>query len=126
MVNMIKWIDELNEIFGPNTDPIESFPASDKSLADALEELGAGQLSTQTDLLGAFPPGHAAALRGLLEYAQRTEDSDANPKIAVTFAWMPGYDHELTITEVNAGDGPCGITVLIRGPHANDPRLVAD
>jgi hypothetical protein len=36
----------------------------------------------------------------------------------ITFAWMPGYDYELTVTDVGEGPvSPGGVTVLLKSPY---------
>ena len=44
----------------------------------------------------------------------------------MTFAWRPGYDHELTVWESSSADGSPGwITVLIKSRYPLDPHPIA-
>jgi len=43
----------------------------------------------------------------------------------MTFAWRPGYDHELTVWESSSADGSPGwITVLIKSRYPLDPHPI--
>ncbi len=45
------------------------------------------------------------------------------PRLGIQFAWMPGYDWELTVAECpGTSDSPGAITVLIRGRYPRDPH----
>ncbi len=112
------FIDKLNKLFGPenieNVRP-EDLPGWDVSLQDALEMLG-----IPTDgvmgVLDNIPESHLFALRGLLQSA-------AARNVPLNFAWLPGYDSQMTICEWADRPGePCGITVLVQTRHASDQR----
>jgi len=68
------------------------------------------------DFLDAMPGGFKDSLRNILHYALNTA-----PPTAVTFAWAPGYDCELTLwqapdTQTTKG----GITILVRTRYPAD------
>jgi len=43
--------------------------------------------------------------------------------VPVQFAWLPGYDNELTLSEwADEPGAPCGITAVLRSRHASDVR----
>ena len=49
-----------------------------------------------------------------------------NPRLPMTFTWMPGYDYELTISEVaGTPESPGGITVLLRTRYPADEHPLA-
>ena len=119
MVNLADWIAALNELFGPGSEPIppEAFPNPAEPITeDTVAGLGAAMPGADI-VLRSLPEGHVAALVGLLQNASARG-------VAVTFAWMPSYDHELTITEIKDEGEVCGITVLLKSRHKSDPRMV--
>jgi hypothetical protein len=67
----------------------------------------------------AFPRGMSEMLRALFQYNL----SEEGPHIAIQFAWMPGYDWELTIAEApGTPDSPGAFSVIVRGRYPRDPH----
>jgi hypothetical protein len=73
-----------------------------------------------TKYLADIPMSMQEALRATIYHALSTK-----PPTQITFAWSPGYDHELTIwhapdTKVTKG----GITVLLKSRYPDDKHPV--
>ena len=116
MVNGPKWVHALNEYFGYQNIlelNVDDLPGPDVSLSEALGQIGVGQMDDEEMTLTSMPASHVAALGGVVRDAVARN-------VPVTFAWMPGYEHEITISEWQHDGSPCGITVVLRGPHRAD------
>lgn len=71
--------------------------------------------------LDGFPPGIHEALRSVIYSALTTRPRP----VAITFAWAPAYDFELTIWQApDTKSTRGGITVLIRSRYPDDKHPV--
>jgi hypothetical protein len=67
-----------------------------------------------------IPGGMQEAIRATIYYALST-----NPPTQVTFAWAPGYDHELSIWEApDTKTSKGGITILIKSRYPDDKHPI--
>jgi len=86
------------------------------SLSEVAGTLRIAQTAAERAFLDTFPPSIQAALRAVLQSAL-----DRNPRLPVTFAWAPGYDFELLISEARMHNGsPGGITLFVRTRYPGD------
>src|SRR6476660_3700218 len=113
------WLLRLNELFGPEEITnlsVDDLPDRSLPLKEGLQALGVDAAGVDT-VLANFPEAHLFALRGVVESA-------IGRGVPVSFAWLPGYDNELTISEWADQPGePCGITVVVRSRHESDVRV---
>jgi hypothetical protein len=71
--------------------------------------------------LAALPGAVSETLRATIHHALSTE-----PPTHVTFAWAPGYDHEITVWHApDTDDTKGGITVLIKSRYPDDKHPLA-
>jgi hypothetical protein len=114
----------LNESFGPG-EVDESLAARlhdpEHRLADAVEafELAPDLQAALREHLLKMPRAMEAALKALL--VANVDEYDRRP---ITFAWMPGYDWELTISDVADAQTRGGVTVLVRSRYPSHPSPV--
>jgi|RhiMetdeSRZDD1v2_1073273.scaffolds.fasta_scaffold00126_25 hypothetical protein len=67
-----------------------------------------------------LPEAIQETLRSVIYHALGDKDLAGKPRPPrqITFAWMPGYDYEITVTDVgDTKKTPGGITVFIRSPY---------
>lgn len=89
-------------------DPSMLEPGAD--LAVQARNLGIATSDYEQEYLAAFPPGLKEALRAALYSAVQR-------KLSVTFAWAPGYAHEISFWDVaDTRQTRGGMTVFIRSP----------
>ena len=119
MTHMARTIAKFNRMF--DDDGIQELtpdvlPPADGNFRDAVRDFS-GEDNGAGAILEHWPDPLRRALRGALESA-------VERNVPVTFAWMPGYDYEMTISEwANEPGKPCGITILLRSRHADDARV---
>lgn len=113
-----KMLGRLNRLFDhPAIDdlPVEMF-ADDRSLSSLAFEFEVAKSEADAEYLHAIPSGMQAALRGLI-----VDNLRRDPRLAMTFAWAPGYDYELTVWEApGTRVSPGGITILLRSRYPDD------
>jgi hypothetical protein len=112
-------LPELNLLFSPkNIDRVETtMLAPGCELADTVRNLQKGGAmdvpETGIAFLQSVPVALQEAVRAVL-YSAVTR----SPRLPVMFAWAPGYDYELTISEATGSrETSGGITVLLRSPY---------
>ena len=89
-------------------DPSALAPGID--LPELATKLGIAMTEPEREFLAAFPPGLLEALRAVLYSAVQR-------RLAVTFAWAPGYAHEISFWDVaDTSQTKGGVTVFIRTP----------
>ena len=67
-----------------------------------------------------LPEAIQEALRSTIYHALGKTDLAGKSRAPrqITFAWMPGFDYEITVTDVgNTKETPGGITVLLKSPY---------
>jgi hypothetical protein len=107
----IRDLAKRKDLFAPGTDPDYGF----------LMESHPGLVSAWQAYLKEMPLGIRTGLRAIIHHALSTE-----PPTAVTFAWAPGYDYEMTVwqaPDTKATKG--GITVLIKSRYPDDDHPIA-
>ena len=108
-------------------------PSEIKKLASLREEFSQGKRLTGVliDKKDRLYPVYQRYLRQIPEAIQETLrstiyhalcetdlDGKARSMKQITFAWMPGFDYEITVTDVgDTKETPGGITVLIKSPY---------
>lgn len=107
-------IQQVNARFTSGGVGDEPAPALDpfRPLPEALAQLG---VETPRDLdvyLEALPASIASTLVVVAAVAAQTG-------IPLTFAWLSGYDYELTVAQADRAAGSY-ITVILRGPSPSD------
>jgi hypothetical protein len=71
--------------------------------------------------LSSLPGAISETLRATIHHALGT-----NPPTHITFAWAPGYDHEITVWQApDTKDTKGGITVLIKSRYPDDKHPLA-
>ena len=112
MPTMQAMTSRANSAFGPDAigsiDPETLMPGTD--LPEQAIALRIAQTPAEQSYLASFPPGLLAALQAaLLSAVQR--------KLPVTFAWAPGYAHEISFWDVaDTTQSRGGMTVFVRSP----------
>lgn len=98
---------------------IESLEAEPSAEIDPFGPVSVGleRLSVEVpddlrDYVDALPVAIGAALLAVAGAA-------AQRSIPVSFAWIAGYDHEMTVAQMDR-DGGSLITVILRGPSPSD------
>lgn len=107
----------FNQRFGQTDEGYGDGFAPGTSMADTMERLGIVQSEAEAEFWRAIPGGIQESLRALMHHNGQREGGP----VAVTIAWLPGYDYELTVIEapgtpVSKG----GITVLLRTRYPLD------
>ena len=99
-----------------NIGSIDASALATESFGEAAGKLGIAASAPERAFLETFPPAIQEALRAALRSAlQRT------PRLPVTFAWAPGYDFELLISEAKTVGGSIGgITLFVRTRYPGD------
>lgn len=88
-----------------------------KSLLEGLAALGLSPSNDEAAYLAGFPVGLQEAVRAMI-YADLTAREEP---LAITFAWAPGYDDEITFWEVADGEtSEGGITIFVRSRYPVD------
>jgi hypothetical protein len=86
------------------------------SLVELALENEIANNSREAAVLQAIPRGMQEALRALIR-----DNLSRDVRLAMTFAWAPGYDYELQLWEAPGDDGSRGgITVLVRTRYPSD------
>jgi hypothetical protein len=104
------------------------FVAPGMSLLDAAEEGELFMHAGMREFMASTPCGLLESMRALIYYNLTRTDADGQPlsPLPMTFAWLPGYDHELTISQTeNTEQTAGGITVVVRSRFPNDPHPLA-
>lgn len=95
----------------------------DKSLFDGertLAELAAEHDIAASELEAKFIAGIPRGMQEMVRALIR-DNLERETPLAMTFAWAPGYDYELTAWEAPGTDvSPGGITVLFRSRYPGD------
>ena len=97
--------------------------APGRSIFEAAEEGGLFMHEGIKEFMASTPGGILESMRALLYYnLTRTDDAGASlDPLPMTFAWLPGYDHELTISQSeNTEHTMGGITVVVRSSYPSD------
>ena len=85
---------------------------------EALQEMGIVVTDLELAYMRTWPDSLKMAIRAVVYSALNRE-----PRLPVTFAWAPGYDFELTVTEARGtAQSIGGITILIRSRYPDDPN----
>lgn len=113
-------INELNKRFHPDAigqqDP-EAF-SDDLRLEQIVERLEIGkEVNGFSEFLTTAPEGITKALSGAIRSAIRREQP-------ITLAWKPGYEWEMSITDVSDCDTRGGMTIVIRSRYPSDASPV--
>lgn len=100
----------------------DRFAPGERISADFFTEPGTVLHRSFSTYLARMPGVMHETLRSAIHYALSTE-----PPTAITFAWAPGYDYEVTYwqapdTEETRGD----ITVLLKSRYPDDPHPLSD
>ena len=99
-----------------NIGKIEEAALTSGSFGEAAGKLGIAENGSERAFLETFPPAIQEALRAVLRSALQRK-----PRLPVTFAWAPGYDFELLISEAKTVEGSMGgITVFVRSRYPHD------
>lgn len=86
------------------------------SLDDLLAEVGICKTDREAEHVRGWPDGIKEALRAAVRSAVSRE-----PRMPITFSWVPGYDYELDIWEAAATSESIGaMTILIRSRYPGD------
>lgn len=95
------------EAFGPGmqlADLVEDEPHVDREFVRAF--------------IASMPRAIHEAIRAVIH-----QNLEADEPLPITFAWLPGYDWELTISDVADTDRTRGgITVVLRSRYPDDPH----
>jgi hypothetical protein len=87
------------------------------SFGEAAGTLGIAESGPERAFLDTFPLAIQEAVTAVLRSALQR-----SPRLPVTFAWAPGYEFELLISEARTVDGSLGgITVFVRTRYPHDP-----
>jgi hypothetical protein len=117
-------LNELNQSFSsegaarlaPNC---EAFSQGNKLGSGLIVTKGSPLFDQYEAYLAWLPGAIQETIRSVMYYALTTRDEKGKHKpTSITFAWMPGYDFKVTVTEV--GDTTRtrgGITILIESPY---------
>ncbi len=109
----------VNRYFHP--DNIREFPKrtfASGELIDVFQQMGIIQNDAQASFIRGIPMAIRETLRAVLNSALNRE-----PQMPVTFAWMPGYDYEVTVSESpHTKDSIGGITIFLRTRYPGDPH----
>ena len=112
MPTMQAMTSRANSVFGPegigSIKPEGLMPGT--NLSKEAMALGIAANPAEQSYLASFPPGLLEALRAALYSA-------VERKLPVTFAWAPGYAHEMSLWDVaDTTMSRGGMTVFIRSP----------
>ena len=114
-------INDLNQRFSPDqigSQRVEDFAEELRLDEVIVERLSVGQeYAGFAAFLATAPDGITKALTGAIRSAISREQP-------ITLAWMPGYDWEMSITDVSDADTPGGMTIVIRSRFPGDPSPV--
>jgi hypothetical protein len=94
----------------------DAFAPGRPLVAGTIVQKGSPLFEAWQEYLGQLPGSFQETLRSVIYYALTTA-----PPTAVTFAWAPSYDYELTVW--HAPDSPNtkgGITVLVKSRYPTD------
>jgi hypothetical protein len=107
-------IQKINERFVLREVTDEPAPVLDaaRPLPEALEQLG---VEVPDDLFGYLETLPAAVSAAIVSVAATA----AGNGIPLTFAWLAGYDYELTVAQADRAGGSL-ITLILRGPSPSD------
>ncbi len=90
-----------------------------RGFRDLVERLGVEINQNLDSFIDAFPQGLAFALRAAVRSAVAAEKP-------ITFAWVPSYDYELTITESSSyGESPGAMTIRVGSRYPDDAHPLA-
>ncbi|SRR5260370_27620163 len=119
-------LNRLNKLFsdpGPLSARKELW-APGRRLSDVARDLRTAPpeiLSSWAQFLDTIPPSLQEALRAVIYSALSSQ-----PPVEITFAWMPGYDFELTLSHApDSKTSKGGITVIVRSRYPNDRHPLA-
>ena len=110
-----KFLQRLNQKFGDDeikktARTAASFAPGRPLDASLVVRKGSVAFKPVQAYLNSMPGSVAESLRGVMHHALTS-----NPVKPITFAWMPGYDFEVTVSEMG-----CGITVIVKGRYPAD------
>jgi hypothetical protein len=112
----VAFVQRINERFFVRElkEEVEGVPELDPfgPLGDALAQLGVEVPDQLSGYLETMPTSIAATLVTVAAVAAMSETP-------LTFAWLAGYDYELTVAQADR-DGGSYITVILRGPSPSD------
>ncbi len=92
-----------------------------RSMAELAKEYEVATKPGELEFIAAVPRGMREAVRALVR-----DNLERETPLAMTFAWAPGYDFELTVWEAPGTDvSPGGITVLFRSRYPGDAHPIA-
>ena len=118
---LVQHRDQLLELFQPGAD--HNAVASLLSSADGpLQRDLPGEVDRAT--VGRYA-GRLPATIMEVSRAVVYQNLQRETPLGMTFAWMPAYEHEITVCESPAtGDTPGWITILMRGRYPGDPHPI--
>jgi hypothetical protein len=110
----VAMVQQVNERFALRKLEEEPAPELDpfRPLPEALEQLGVEVPGDLVGYLETLPTSIAATLVTVASVAARSG-------IPLMFAWLAGYDYELTVAQADRAAGSA-ITVILRGPSPSD------
>ena len=110
----VTMVQQLNERFAFRALEEEPAPELDpfRPLPEALEQLGVEVPEDLVPYLETLPTSIASTLVVVAAVAARSS-------IPLMFAWLAGYDYELTVAQADRSAGSV-ITVVLRGPSPSD------
>lgn len=104
-INQRFFLASLAEEEAPELDPFGA-------VTEGLERLGIEVPEELRSYVDGLPVAIGASLLAVAATAARES-------IPLTFAWLAGYDHELTVAQADRG-GNRLVTVILRGPSPSD------
>lgn len=112
----------LNTTFGSHNlgaiDPGVFDPAAGTSLVDGFVRAGVDLDEATQAYVGTWPTALQAALQAAI-----FENLRRGGSVPITFAWVPGYDFELSMWDVrDTAETAGGITVLLKSRYPDDPH----
>jgi hypothetical protein len=111
MTERANWVFNRHNIANVALNVLES-----KSFSEIAAKLEIAHTAGEREFLDSFPPSIQGALRAVLQSAL-----NRSPRLPVTFAWAPGYDFELLISEARTHKGSLGgITLFVRTRYPGD------
>jgi hypothetical protein len=113
-------LSQMNAAFGPDSvdahDPALFALVSGESLADVLGRANIGLDDATLDYISKWPSVLQASLHAAISANLAREGT-----VPITFAWMPGYDYEMTIVDIrDTSETHGGITVLLKSRYPDD------
>ena len=122
MPRMQEAVSAFNASFGPQgiteMDSEVFALGSDLTLSEALQRAGVELRDETAAFVDGWPSGIRAAVRAVL-HDNLTRDGT----VPVTFAWVPGYDFEVSIWDVrDTAETAGGITILFKSRYPDDPH----